>query len=260
VDEALLTRLETAIADAGALVVRVQKYGRGAGPEGQALFREAMALGDRVRRLHRRGRLEAPAARSLLAEADALAGRLRSLLAAIRRAPDYAAALAAHAAGDHDALRRLLPQIFAGLEAADPPPRLYAPIAWRRGSRARGTEEVAAEVVRLRDEGIAAEGDDLSPGADAGLTAVALEAAPPADEPILACFEAAALRLPLCRLVETGLYLAYVPRLRAPLRVILSETAPEDESLPADFARYREDLRAALHARGVSLAPPVHPG
>src|SRR5437870_2399153 len=99
-DEALVGELEAAVADTGALLVRAQKYRRGAGPEGSALAREALALGDAARRLHRRDALDAAAATRLLDEAHALAARLRALIAAVREAPEYRAAVAAHAAGD----------------------------------------------------------------------------------------------------------------------------------------------------------------
>jgi len=83
VDEGLVTELESAIADSGALVVRAQKYRRGAGPEGAALLGAALALGDEARRLHRRDALDAAAAAHLLAGARALAERLQALLAEV---------------------------------------------------------------------------------------------------------------------------------------------------------------------------------
>ena len=120
-DEGLVTELESAIADSGALVVRAQKYRRGAGPEGAALLGAALALGDEARRLHRRDALDAAAAAPLLAEARALAERLQALLAEVRAGVDYRAAVVAHRAGDRATLVRLLPAIFAGLEPAPAP-------------------------------------------------------------------------------------------------------------------------------------------
>ena len=67
-----MTELESAIADTGALLVQVQKYRRGTEPEGAALARDAMALGDAARRLHRRDALETAAVTALMAEAHAL--------------------------------------------------------------------------------------------------------------------------------------------------------------------------------------------
>src|SRR2546428_13399258 len=98
-DEGLVTQLESAIADTGALVLRAQKYRRGAGPEGAALLGAALALGDEARRLHRRDALDAAGTARLLAEARALAERLRAPLDEGRAGPAYPAALAAHRAG-----------------------------------------------------------------------------------------------------------------------------------------------------------------
>ena len=155
-DEGLVTELESAIADSGALVVRAQKYRRGAGPEGAALLGAALALGDEARRLHRRDALDAAGTARLLAEARALAERLRALLDEVRAGPDYRAAVAAHRAGDRAALARLLPAIFAGLEPAPAPGDFFAALAWLRRGRPRPAEEVVGEVCQhyqvARDE------------------------------------------------------------------------------------------------------------
>jgi hypothetical protein len=258
VDEPFVTELETAIADTGALLVRAQKYRRGAGPEGAALLREALALGDAARRLHRQEALDAAAARRLLAGAHALAERVRTLLAAIREAPVYRAAAAAHAAGDQVRLAQALPAIFAGLEAAVSPPALFHPVAWLRRGRPREVADIVAEVTQASVTGLVAEGDDLSPGADAELPAVTLAGERPADEPVALRLPAATLPAPVYRLADTGEYLVYVPRLRAPLAALLSPELRIDEQLrvesaPADYERYRADLRAALAAAGVTV-------
>jgi hypothetical protein len=258
VDDALVTELETAIADTGALLVRAQKYRRGAGPEGAALLREALALGDAARRLHRQEALDAAAARRLLAEAHALAARVRTLLAAIREAPAYRTAVAAHAAGDQARLAGALPAIFAGLEAVARPPDLFSPLAWLRRGRPRAVADIVAEVTQACAEGLAAEGDDLSPGADAELPAVTLAGERPADEPLALRLPAATLKAPVYRLADTGEYLVYIPRLRAPLAVLLSTELRIDEQLrvesaPSDYERYRADLRAALVAAGITV-------
>src|SRR5439155_1551428 len=109
VDEGLVTELESAIADTGALVVCAQKYRRGTGPEGAALLGAALALGDEARRLHRRDALDAAGAARLLAEARALAERPRALLAEVRAGADYRAAVAGHRAGGRARLARLRP-------------------------------------------------------------------------------------------------------------------------------------------------------
>jgi hypothetical protein len=259
VHEAGVTELEAAIADTGALLVRLQKYTRAAGPEGATLGREALALGDVARRLHRHELLDAAATTTLLAEARALADRLRALLTDLRRAPDYRAAVAAHVAGDQATLARVLPEVFAGLEGVPPLPQLFAPVEWLRRGRRRPAPDVAADIVRVRDEGLLADGDDLSPGADAELPAVVLAAEPPADEPVVLQLPGAALP-PTYRLVDTGELLVYVPRLRVPgLSILLAPALAEDEQrrveIPAEEWRaWRAELAQAVAAAGIALA------
>jgi hypothetical protein len=257
-DEALVGELEAAIADIGALVVRVQKYVRGAGPEGTELLREALVLGDAARRLHRHGALDADAARALLAEAGALGAGLAALVAAVRAAPEYGAAVAAHAAGDGTTLARLLPGIFAGLASVRAPGALYHPLPWRRRGRLRSVDQLVDDARRARDDGLIAEGDDLSPGADAALPAVVLLDTPPGDEPVALRFAGAALPPSLLRLTDTGEYLVPTARLRVPFAVRLAADlteADEDDATAAavDWPRYRADLTAALEAAGLHV-------
>jgi len=258
VDEALVSELESAIADNGALVVRAQKYRRGAGPEGAALLRAALALGDEARRLHRREALDAAAAGRLLADSRALTARLRALIAEIRAGGDYRAALAAYRAGDRPALARLLPEIFAGLEVTSAPDELFAALACLRRGRLRPAADVVAEVLSARVEGLAGEGDDLSPGADADLPAVTLRAEAPADESLVLRVPGAALPAPLLRLVESGEYLVHVARLPVPGAVRLASQFASEEDLrlelaPADYARWRDAVARALGAAGVPV-------
>ena len=257
-DEGLVTELESAIADGGALVVRAQKYRRGAGPEGAALLGAALALGDEARRLHRRDALDAAAARRLLTEARALTERLRALLAEVRAGADYRAAVAAHRAGDRIALARLLPAIFAGLEPAPLPGDLFAALAWLRRGRPRPPEEVLGEVLGARAQGLAGEGDDLSPGADPDLPAVTLRSDAPPAEPLVLRLPAAALPAPVLRLAESGEYLVHAARLPAPFALRLAARLESDEDLrvalaPADYARWRDALARALADAGVPV-------
>jgi len=258
VDEALVTALEAAIADAGALLVRVQKYTRGAGPAGAALGREALALGDSARRLHRTQRLDGDAAAQLLAEARALGERLRAFLGEIRADAVYRDAVAAHAAGDQPALTRLLPAVFAGLEPVTQWPDLFVPLVSVRRGRPRPVADLVADVVRVRDEGLEAEGDDLSPGADAELPAVVLSQDPPGDEPAALRFPGGSFPAPVHRLWATGEHLVYVRRLRAPFVVRLATAAADDEqrrleTSPAEDTRRRAELGRALTAAGIPV-------
>jgi hypothetical protein len=256
VDEAVVAELESAIADVGALVTRAAKYRRGAGPEGDALRREALALGDAARRLHRRGTLDVAAATSLLAEARALGARSAALVGAVRAAPEYRAAVEAYRACDGEALARVLPAIFADLEPVRAAGDVYAPLAWLRRGRLRPAADVVADALG----GPAAEGDDLSPGADADLPAIVVALVPPPDEPVVLGVPATAVRAPVHRLAATGELLVHAARLptagatvRLAARLMLDEQLRVEVGVD-DWTRWRDALAAALAAASVGVA------
>jgi len=254
VDDAIVGELEAAIADVGALLLRVRKYRRGQTGAGATLLGEALALGDRARRLHRHDALDPDAARVLLAEAEALGRRGRELLSAARAAPEYRAAVAAHAASDVRTLAATLPEIFVGLEAVSGSPELFYPLAWQRRGKPRPVAEVVAEVKRCQEDGLPAEGDDVAPGTDPELPAVLLLAEPPADEPVVLRCAASTRGQALYRLTDTGEFLVYAPRLRVPLTVVLRRIPADedDDAAPVDPA-WHTALRAALTAAGVPV-------
>src|SRR5712691_10734223 len=66
---------------------------------------------------------------------------------------------------------------------------------------------------------------------------------------------ASALPVPTYRLADTGDYLAYAPRLRAPFDVLLAADLPagETDATPFDWPHYRHELTAALGAAGVAV-------
>jgi hypothetical protein len=252
VDEALVSELEAALADVGTLLVRTRKYRLGAGEAAEALGREALALGDDARRRHRRGTLDASTTRPLLDAATALAGRLRALLQAAHDAPAYRRAVDAHAAGNQAALAATLPAVFAGLEPAGDAGDLFHALTWRRRGRPRPPADLASEARTILDAGIAAEGDDLSPGVDPGLPAVVLLTEPPADEPVVLRLSASTRNVPVYRLAETGEHLVYVARLRAPFRVAVQSALEADDTEGiADFDAYCAEVVAALRAAGI---------
>lgn len=256
-----MTELEAAIADTGALLVRAQKYRRGSGPDGATLARQALALGDTARRLHRRDTLDASAAGALLAEARALADALRDFVAEVQRTAEYRAAVAAHAAGDRTTLVRLLPTIFAGLERASEGVDLFLPIPWLRRGRLRPPADVAAEIDAARTAGVPAEGDDVSPGADAALPAVAVMASPPPDDPVVLRVPADARVGPLFRLSDSGDLVVHTARLVVPTAIArIAERLQLDEQLrveidPEAWMHWRTELADALAAAGVPVEP-----
>jgi hypothetical protein len=118
--------------------------------------------------------------------------------------------------------------------------------------------DLVAEVLRVRDEGLAPEGDDLSRGADAVLPAVVLFDTPPDDEPAVLRLDGARIGGRILRLDDTGEYLVHVPALRALAGVRVANELPEDEleASPADYGRFRAELLAALERAGVPVTIP----
>lgn len=257
-DEAAVTALEAAVADAGALLVRAERY-RGAEPAHAPLAREAHLLGDEARTLHRRGALVADAASTLLGRVRTLATRIEAVLADVGAAPDYVAAVAAVATGDHAAALRLLPAVFVDLAPVPTPGPLYQAVPWRRRGRPRPVPDLVADVIRARDEGLTPEGDDLSRGADAMLPAVVLLDTPPADEPLVLRLDPARIGPRVLRLADTGEYLVHVPSLRALAGVHVAAELPPDEleASPVDYQRFRRELGAALEGAGISVTTPA---
>lgn len=254
--DATVVELEAAVADAGLLLVRLEKYRAGARPDALALRRRALDLGDRARWLHHRAGLDAAAAQALLDETRALVAALHAALAAVRDAAPYRAAVAAHAAGDAAALARLVPEIFDGLEPFAPAGELFHAVPWRRRGRPRPPAELAATVAGLCADGLAPDGDDLAPGVDPGLPAVVLEPEAPDDEVVTLRIPSAAVPAAAFRRVEGGEVLVYSARLRAPVTVRLRAELDADaleEAGGIDYPPYRAAVRAALTAAGVPV-------
>jgi len=254
-DDATVVELEAAVADVGLLLIRLEKYRAGTGPDALALRRHALDLGDAARRLHHRAGLDAAAAQALLGETRALIAALHAALAAVRDAAPYRAAVAAHAAGDAATLTRLLPEIFDGLEPVAARGDLFHAVPWRRRGRPRPPAELAAEVAGVCAEGIAPDGDDLAPGVDPALPAVVLEPEPPDDEVVVLRIPSTAVPAAFRR-VDGGEVLVYCARLWAPVAVRLRADLDADaleEAGGIDYPPYRAAVRAALSEAGVPV-------
>ena len=252
-DDGTTDALERAITEAGGLLVELEKFRAGSGDDLSALRPEVLALGDRARRLHREDLL-ADAARPLLEEGNALVGRLRTALRALRESPTYRAATAAHAARDHAALARLLPELFEGLELVPEPPPLFHAVSWLRRNRPRPPADVAAEIARLRAEGIEAEGDALARGVDPELPAVPLLDERPTDDPVCLRFAPDALPPAVYRLADSGDHLVHVRLLSAPFEVLVADALDPEEvgEITFDPAPYRDALLRALRDAGIA--------
>lgn len=253
-DDAAATDLESAIAAAGALLVELQKYRAGV-TQHHELLAEAMRLGDEARAGHHRQALDGPTAIGLRRAVTALHARIASALGAIRQGADYRDAVAAQAAGDASAMRRLLPAVFEGLEPVEGPVDGHLAVTWIRRNRPRPAAELAAEVARLRREGVTAEGSTDAPGVDPMLPAVVLAAAPPPGEPLLLRFPAERLPHPVFRVAPSGELLVHTTVLRAPFGVVVPRVLDLDEvgEIDLDWEPYRTALVAALVVAGEAV-------
>jgi hypothetical protein len=246
--------LELAVADAGRLLIELEKFRASRERALAALRSEVLTLGDRSRRLHRTQRLDEAEA-AMLREGHRAIERLRAALQALRESPTYRAAIAAHAAGDHAVLARLLPILFEGIEHVPAPPPLFHAVPWLRRNRPRAAEDVVAEIARLLHEGIAPEGDLLAWGTDPALPAVELlDEHPPAD-PVTVRFSAGSLPPAVFRLSESSTYLVHVPVLRAPFEVLVAESLDPEElgDITVDHAAYRDALLTALRHAEIAV-------
>jgi hypothetical protein len=253
VQDAPVDELEAAIADLGASLVALEKFRAGAS-EADELRRQAIALGDQARRLHRRARLDAEAARALLGSVHALGDALAALLAERRTSPLYQEAVAAHGRGDA-LLRRILPELFIGLVAIEPPAELLHVPSWSRRGRALPPADLAGAAEALRRDGLAADGDPIARGRDPELPAVPLDEERDPAAPMSFRWRAADLPPLVFRLVDTGDVLVHVPHLTASFDAVVPQAVDGDEAadLLPDYPAYRDALRAALRAAGIPV-------
>ena len=246
--------LELAVADAGRLLIELEKFRASREGALAALRSEVLALGDRSRRLHRAHRLDEGEV-AVLRVGHQVIERLRAALQSLRESPPYRAAVAAHASGDHAALAGLLPLLFEGIEHVSTPPALFHAVPWLRRNRPRPAQDVVAEIVHLLHEGIAAEGDLLAWGTDPALPAVELLDEPPPADPLIARFSAGWLPPAVFRLSESGTYLVHVPVLRAPFEVLVAKSLDPEElgEITVDHAAYRDALLTALRYAEIAV-------
>ncbi len=256
-DEHHVSALEAAVADLGTLLMQVERYRAGTAPDGLALRREVLDLGDRARRLLRRDALTPAAAEELLETTRSLAARLRALHAAVTQGALYGEARRAFAAGDHQRLAQLLPEIFSGLAALAPPARLYHPLAVTRRGKPVAIAVAIERARTLLAEGLPAGGDDLTAGRDDTLQAVVFTHDPPRGESVaLACDGVALGNATILQLVDTEEYLIYAPIVRLPFTIVFPPLAPDDEPEHAFDPSFRAALAAAFAAAGLTVTLP----
>lgn len=246
-DETPLDALETAISEVGRLLVRLEKY-RGLTEVHGALLAEALTLGDLARSALRRQPLAPSGVSSLVRQAERLRERAAAALRTVEESSAYREAVRAHEAADFPALHRLLPGLFAGLESLGGVRDAYTTLSWIRRGRPRPPREIAAAVVRIRDEGLVAGGSPEAAGCDPRLPAVHLAADAPDDSPVTIRFRGTDLPPALFRLAESGSLLVHVRTLRAPFEVRLAERlGPETaEEFGAEWPAYRKAIAAAI--------------
>ena len=253
-DDDVITALEEAIADLGTLLVQMDKFRAARAEDARALRAAALAIGDRARRAHRHGRLDAPLAHELAADVAAARAALDAWLTGVRTSPGYRAAAEAMRRGDCERLRTALPALYDGVEAAQPPAALFHSVVWQRRGRPRPAAEIAAELLRQRDEGFPGHGDPDAPGVEPELPGVPLHTAAPPGEPIVLVVRGSARPPWVLALAASGDVV--VPGSRAHLAFTVALADPADEELDEwtlDPAAYRRDLALALDAVGLPI-------
>jgi len=254
VDDDVVSALEAAIADLGTLLVQVDKFRAGAAADARNLRAACHAIGDRARRAHKHGALDVGLAQELYGDAAGARVALERWLAGVRGSPAHRTAVTALAAGDDVALRAALPALFAGVEDVTPPAALFHPVGWQHRGRPLPADAIAAELVRLRIEGLAGDDDVAAPGVDPGLPGATVSATPPLGAPVYVVLRDAARPAWALRLVATGDFVVPGARLVAPFTVGLA--SPDDEDLDEwtlDPAGYRDALSAAITRRGLPV-------
>src|SRR5262249_57561137 len=91
--DSVATELEVVVADAGLLLIELEKFRVAPTSRAASLRADALGLGDRARRLHRSGSLDDQAAAPLVREGRAIIEQLRRILQDIRDPPPYPAAV-----------------------------------------------------------------------------------------------------------------------------------------------------------------------
>ncbi len=243
------------MAEIGALAGLGERYRVVRETGGPALLNYGLALAAEARRLYRGAAVDSEEVARLAARCRETASRLGALLEAARAAPEYAEAVAARQSGDATALIRCIPAVFADIELATGIEALYHPASVTvRGSRVHETDALAAELSRLRAEGIPATDPGDGPGTDDGLRAVVLyDDWGRLDSPVAVRLDAANLGHPTFRLAGSGEILVYAERVGATSAVVVLARSPEPDRWPdlgTDYADFLPSLQAALDRRG----------
>lgn len=232
------SRLEAAFVEISGLLERLRRYRPLAGDETE-LRRNAAILSAEIR-VALRGGDDAAASSLEPRAADLLAGARRSLESFLA-SEDHRALVEAAAVGDAAAATRLVPLVFADVELADPPERIFHPLLG-----ARGSDVLEPEVGLARIREIASAGFAPTPGPGVGADDTIrpirfFDGAEGLDVAVLLAVEGRNLAVPTFR---AGLdeRLVYAPRLRLPFRVALRRESPDEwlEARPGGYVAYRD--------------------
>lgn len=264
--------LEAALGELGELYGGAKRFrALGAQAEGELLPRiEAIAA--HLRSLVRQDTLDASSVDAAAAEISALRARWQNALDEVRAGDAYRAALEAWHAGRQDRLRELLPAVLAGLQAVDPPPRLFLGVSLSSGRRRPGTSpflaprEAAEKVEAIRRQGIPVdENQRVRPGAavddwwDAELAHHELyDDQDAVESPLALTYAGPELGLPVFAVAgELGfrLFRLYPRVLAAPFSIALRAEAEDEwwQALEEPYAAFRDALAAELRARGFAV-------
>lgn len=253
-DDDVITALEEAIADLGGLLVQMDKFRAVHTVDARALRTVCLAIGDRARRAHRHGQLDPALARELSGDAGAARVALTAWLAGVRASKPYQDAVAALARADDRPLQDALLALYDGVAVVAPPEALFHPVAWQRRGRPRPADEVARELVRLRQVGFPGDRDPDAPGVDPSLPGIVLLSLPPSGAPIYLAVRGSARPPWVLALAATGDLVAPGAQVVLQFSAVLAD--PEDADLDAwalDPVAHRSALEIALRAHGVPI-------
>jgi len=244
--------LEAALTTGGTLLVWAEKYRHADADALPTLRSRLLALGDRARRLARAGDLEAETAHEVLAAVTTINTATRRLIADRRSSVPYRRAVEARRAGDFPQLAALLPEIFVDLDVGPPPDAAFWTPVWQSRGRPLAAERIVSELRELRALGIAASGDDMTPGVDPDLRGVLLSFPMPPGAPLALRYKGTRLPVPALRLRD-DLLVVPVDRLCLPFVVVIAVPDEPLDEWVADPAAYLDALVHACRQQGLTV-------
>lgn len=225
------------------------------------LLPQLLALGSTLRRRLRVAELSEghvdEAARKILS----LRASWRAHLEQVRALAVYQEAQHALASGRQADLERLLPQVFAGLEAVRPAPTVFFPVSPSSAQRRPGSSpflsatECAQRIVQTLASGLQAE-ESGSEWWERDWPCIVCASDPGAlDSPITLRLEGADVRATVFAAVDDPTFRIFTARLHAPMSVVLAADATDEwwQAYEDSYQAFRRALERELAAHAVRV-------